>query len=49
MNNLICDDSIDIEKLYEDVSNMTDEDFEIFAQKVKETNAYPKEYMLNVQ
>lgn len=41
---LVCDDRVDELKLTEDIKKMTDEEFERFAQMVKETNELPAKY-----
>lgn len=47
MEKYICNDRIDIKKLYDDIKDMNDEEFNQFKQIVKETNAYPPEYYIS--
>ena len=44
MSDYICDDRIDEIKLSEDIKNMTDEEFEAFAKRVKENDELLSKY-----
>ncbi len=44
MSDYICDDRIDEIKLSEDIKNMTDEEFEAFSKRAKESDEFPSKY-----
>lgn len=46
MSKMICDDRIDEIRLSEDIKNMTEEEFEEFCKKIKETDELPMKYYL---